>query len=152
VESWAERIERLLERVPTRAAPFSSLLAALADGGEAVSGQEDRILQQVADGQRGLKVIPDRLGPWLEWPYPGPAPSCPGRAGMGDPWIVACHPPSRGEGTDQGRFVGRMRESLLAWGRNVDDGSQVAVARWIGANGEAEKALGRFLTPPARRG
>jgi hypothetical protein len=146
VESWTGRIEKLLEGAPTRAAPFSRILQALAEDGVAVSGREDWILQRLAERGHQFKIIPDRLGPWLRWPSPARHQTPQRWRCESDPWIVAFHLPARTEDGQKGRFVGRIRECLLAWGRDVDEGSQVAVARWIGANGEAERALSHLLT------
>jgi hypothetical protein len=44
-----------------------------------------------------------------------------------------------------GSVVGKVQESLLAWGEELDTGSPRAVARWIDANWEAEEFLFRLF-------
>ena len=146
MDEWTERINKILDRAPTRATSFSRLLRALREEGVAVAGREDWILKRMIEQPETFKVIPDRLGPWVLWP---------GENGAGfsashsttsgcDPWIMTCSAASPAFGIE-GQVVGRIQESLQAWGQGIDDGSQVAVARWIGANKEAERAFGKFL-------
>ena len=152
MERWMERIKQILEEAPTRATPFSSLLEALARAGVAVGGREEWILRWLAEHPESFKVIPDRLGPWVRWPgmgggMPPPFPS----RGRADPWIMTCSLGSSSCG-EEPDVVGRIRESLQAWGQAIDEGSQAAVARWIGANKEAEKAFGMVVTPAHQSG
>ena len=151
MEGWTERIQEILDRAPTRAMSFSRLVGTLREEGMAVNGREEWILKRVGEHPEAFKVIPDRLGPWVLWPggkmvgsFPRPlkTPRC-------DPWILTRSPASPSLGLER-RIAGQIQESLQAWGQEIDDGSQVAVARWIGANKEAEKALGVVLS--AERG
>ena len=152
MEHWMERIEEILERAPTRAMSFTRLIVAMKDGGLAVEGREDWILKRVSELPETFRVIPDRLGPWVLWPEgrrPGVM-ACHLRTSVCDPWIMTCSPGSPAFAIE-GKFVGRVQETLQAWGREIDDGSQVAVARWIMANMEAERAFGRSLHPLTER-
>ncbi len=147
MEEWTERIKKILDRAPTRATSFSRLLGALREGGVAVAGREDWILKRMVEQPKTFKVIPDRLGPWVLWPGEkgaGSSVSHPTTSGS-DPWIMTCSVATPAFGIE-GQVVGRIQESLQAWGQGMDDGSQVAVARWIGANREAERAFGKFLS------
>ncbi|MCK5650179.1 MAG: hypothetical protein KAJ42_02325 [Gemmatimonadetes bacterium] len=146
MEEWTERIKKVLDRAPTRATSFSRLLGALRDDGVAVAGREDWILKRMTEQPETFKVIPDRLGPWVPWPErkgAGSSASHPTASGC-DPWIMTCLAASPAFGIGE-QVVSRIQEGLQAWGREIDDGSQVAVARWIGANKEAERAFGKFL-------
>lgn len=113
----------------------------------AVTGREEWILKRVGEHPETFKVIPDRLGPWVLWPgektdesssRPLKKPGC-------DPWILTRKSASPSLGIER-KIASQIQESLQAWGQEIDDGSQVAVARWIGANKEAEKALGIVLS------
>ena len=167
MEGWTKRIEKILDRAPTRAMSFSRLIRALREEGVAVAGREDWILKRVVEQPETFKVIPDRLGPWVLWqgerragfsaPHPrtsgcDPCGCDPGGWGPRgcDPWIMTCSAASSPFGIE-GKVVGRIQESLQAWGREIDDGSQVSVARWIGANKEAERAFGKFLSEETGR-
>jgi len=146
MEEWTERIKNILDRAPTRATSFSRLLGALREEGMAVAGREDWILKRMTEQPETFKVIPDRLGPWVPWPErkgAGSSASHPTASGC-DPWIMTCLAASPAFGIGE-QVVSRIQEGLQAWGREIDDGSQVAVARWIGANKEAERAFGTFL-------
>ncbi|MCJ7628096.1 MAG: hypothetical protein MUO50_06870 [Longimicrobiales bacterium] len=147
MESWTERIENILDRAPTRAMSFSRLVGTLREEGLPVAGREDWILQRVVEQPKTFKVIPDRLGPWVLWPRKrGAEISAPcSETPRCDPWIMTCSAASPSLGIER-EVVARIQESLQAWGREIDDGSQVAVARWIGANTEAEEALGSVLS------
>ncbi len=147
MESWTERIENILDRAPTRAMSFSRLVGTLREEGLPVAGSEDWILQRVVEQPQAFKVIPDRLAPRVLWPRePGAGISAPGSETYRcDPWILSCTAASPSSGIER-EVVARIQESLQAWGREIDDGSQVAVARWIGANKEAEAALGSVLS------
>jgi hypothetical protein len=147
MEGWTERIENILDRAPTRAMSFSRLISALREEGVPVAGRKEWILKRVAEQPEIFKVIPDRLGPWVLWPSEKGAgfSEPPPRTSGCDPWIMTCSATSSSFGIGR-RVVGRIQESLQAWGRELDDGSQVAVARWIGANKEAERAFGKFLS------
>jgi hypothetical protein len=152
MESWTERIEHILNRAPTRALSFSRILAALHEAGMNVGNRREWVLRSLMEQPDRFKVIPDRLGPWVFWPgekepgLRGPRP----RASGGDPWIMTCSTTAPSFGI-QRRIVGWVQESLQAWGREVDDGSQVAVARWIRANEEAERVVGEVLSEEAGR-
>ncbi len=152
MEGWTERIEKILDRAPTRAMSFSRLISALKEEGVSVAGREEWILKRMAEQPEAFKVIPDRLGPWVPLPrerragFSAPHP----RTSGGDPWIMTCSAPSSPFGTER-KVVSRIQESLQAWGREIDDGSQVSVARWIGANREAERVLGKILSEEMRR-
>ncbi|MFH1762940.1 MAG: hypothetical protein ABIF09_01995 [Gemmatimonadota bacterium] len=147
MEGWTERIENILDRAPTRAMPLSRLVGALKEEGLPVAGREDWILKRVVEQPESFKVIPDRLGPWVLWPEErgtGISAPLPGTFRC-DPWIMTCSAASPPLGIER-KVVARIQESLQAWGREMDDGSQVAVARWIGANKEAEEACGKVLS------
>jgi len=152
MEGWTERIEKILDRAPTRAMSFSRLISALREEGVAVAGREDWILKRVVEQPETFKVIPDRLGPWALRPgekragFSAPHP----RTSGCDPWIMTCSAASSSFGIER-KVVGRIQESLQAWGREIDDGSQVSVARWIGANKEAERVFGKFLSKETGR-
>jgi len=144
MREWTEQAQTILEQAPARAMSFSRLLKALAASGVVVAGREDWYLKRMTEQSEKFKVIPDRLGPWV---------SCLEKARAGspallkgdwpcDPWIMTCSDPTPSGGI-RGPLEGRIQESLQAWGRDIDVGSQVAVARWIQATREAEKALGR---------
>jgi hypothetical protein len=172
MEDWTERIEKILDQAPTRAMSFSRLISALREEGVAVAGREDWILKRVVEQPETFRVIPDRLGPWVlrpvdrgagsSAPHPrtsgwGPGGWDPGGCDPGgwgprgcDPWIMTCSAASSPFGIE-GKVVGRIQESLQAWGREIDDGSQVSVARWIGANKEAERTFVMFLSEETGR-
>jgi hypothetical protein len=147
MEVWTERIEEILDRAPTRAMPFSCLLKALIDQGADPHGREELILKRITEKPGTFRVIPGRLGPWAYQPHregcTAPVPTPPAR--VCDPWILSRSVPNQNLGSE-GRAWGRVQESLQAWGQELDTGSQAAVARWIGANWEAERALAPFLT------
>jgi hypothetical protein len=152
MEIWIERIEHILNRAPTRALSLSRLLTALKEAGITVGDRREWVLKRLIEQPDRFKVIPDRLGPWVLWPgekEPGLPEFRPRTSGC-DPWIMTCSPTSPSLGI-QRRMVGWVQESLQAWGRELDDGSQVAVARWIQANEEAERAFGAVLSEEAGR-
>ncbi len=147
MEGWMERIQTILDRAPTRAMSFSQLVGTLKEEGMLVTGREEWILKRVEEHPEAFKVIPDRLGPWVLWPgekMVGSLPRSLKTRGC-NPWILtrSTTPPSLGI---ERKIACQIQESLQAWGQEIDDGSQVAVARWIGANKEAEKALGLVLS------
>ena len=147
MERWTQRVKDILDGAPTRALPLSRLIRALKDDGVAEACREDWVLARLTERPERFRVIPDRLGPWVHWPSGGEGgrvPSHPRKSGP-DPWIMTCSPgpPPFGPGS---QVVGRIQEGLQAWGRSVDDGSQTAVARWIGANHEATKTFEEFFS------
>ena len=146
MDSWTEQVKRILDRAPTRALPLSRLLQLLREEGVAVSGREEWILRRITEQPEAFKVIPDRLGPWVVWAGEGDpgSPWYPSRRFGRDPWVMTCSPVTSSLGIE-GKVVGRIQESLQAWGRELDDGSPVAVARWIGANQKAARTFGEFF-------
>lgn len=152
MERWTRRVADLLDGAPTRALPLSRLIQTLKEDGLAEAGRREWILARLTEQRACFKVIPDRLGPWVPRPRAGVVgkiSSPPTGSGL-DPWIMTCSPGRPLSGLD-GQVMGRIRESLQAWGREVDDGSQTAVARWIGANHEAARALEAFFRPESSR-
>ena len=150
MERWTERIEHILNRAPTRALSLSRILTALHESGITVGDRREWILKRLTEQPDRFKVIPDRLGPWACWQAekePGPRETRP-RASACDPWIMTCSATFPAFGI-QRRIVGWVQESLQAWGLEVDDGSQVAVARWIRANEEAERVVAEVLSEEA---
>jgi hypothetical protein len=147
-----ETLSAILDEAPVGALPLSRVLRKLRKAGEAVPGSEGWILQRIKERPSRFRIIPDRLGPWNLWPEPLPAADGLTRINGpgGDPWVVALSGPRRAEGWED-RFVQKLKESLQAWARCVDVGSQVAIARWIGANREGEIAVGRTFTNRGRR-
>ena len=144
---WTERITGILGRAPTGAQPYSNLLQLLKELGPDPTGREELILKQMTEQPERFRVIPGRLGPWMNRAPRGGSPN-PGsrvQSRIGDPWILSNCAGAPNHGYEE-RVMGQIRESLQAWGKEVDTGSQGAVARWIGANREAERALGQFLT------
>jgi len=111
-----------------------------------VEGREEWILRSVVERSAVFKVIPDRLGPWVLWPAGKGArfPESPPGNLTCDPWIMVCSTAPAGFDAE-GRVMVRIQESLQAWGKEIDEGSQAAVARWIGANQEAERAFGKIF-------
>jgi len=147
MQDLTAQVQTILEQAPARAMALSRLLQALAESGVAMSGRKDWFLKRLAEQSEDFKVIPDRLGPWVSWPEkarPG-LPALLRKEWLPDPWVMACSDPGPTEG-GRGPLEGRIQESLHAWGRDVDTGSQVAVARWIQATREAERALERVTT------
>lgn len=145
MEDWTKEIQGILDRAPTRAMSFSRLLEEMRGAGFSVRGREDWILEGLLTQGDLFKVIPDRLGPWMEGPLPEGGGSGSGRGGPGkDPWILVCSESPATFGAEEA-VTGRIRESLRAWGREIDEDSPVAVARWIVANREAEQAVGKIL-------
>ena len=71
MEGWTEKVERILDRAPTRALPFSRVLESLRSQGATVVGREGWVLQRMVEDAETFKVIPDRLGPWVAWPDSG---------------------------------------------------------------------------------
>lgn len=171
MDKWTEKAREALEEAPVGAMSFSRLIQALRVTGVSVEGREDWILERMREQPDSFTVIPDRLGPWVR---------CQGKqgsetharspvGGRADPWILTRARAAPGYGTHE-RAIGRLQESIQSWGRDLDRESQVAVARWIRATREAEKALsGLFRTgtewagtprsttrppgrPPARKG
>lgn len=142
MELWMERVAAILDDAPARALPLSRLLSEIREQGEVVTGREAWILQRIRERPDRFRVIPDRLGPWNLWPEPSMMPvngrTLPGPTA--DPWIVTSSTARSGFGAE-GRFVGTVQETLQAWGWSVDVGSQVAIARWIRAHKEGEKAV-----------
>ena len=143
MQDWTQVVQTILEKTPARAMVFSRLLRALAASGVAIAGREDWFLRRLTEQPEEFKVIPDRLGPWVSWPEKARSgfPAFFGKEWLSDPWIMTCSDPNS-TGGDTGQVESRVRESLQAWGKNIDVGSQVAVARWIQAILEAERALG----------
>ena len=149
MDPWIEEIKDLLERTPTGAAPLSSLLESMKEAGILPEGREDWVLQRMAELDALFKVVPDRFGPWMAWPEEASPASgdSPGRTQRGDPWIMTWDPPPPHRGPE-GKLAGRVRESLQAWGRGLDDGSQASVARWIEVQREAGRTVTSCLTRP----
>ena len=118
MDSWTEQVKRILDRAPTRALPLSRLLQLLKEEGVAVSGREEWILRRITEQPEAFKVIPDRLGPWVVRAGDGEpvSPWFPSRRFGRDPWVMACSPVTPTLGLD-GQVVGRIQESLQAWGR-----------------------------------
>ncbi len=148
MESWEKRIERILDRAPTRAMALSQLVEAMRVQSSGPPGSPELILRRMKEDRERFKVVPDRLGPWST---PRSRPEAPGRRrgeGERDPWILIRTPPSHGTGPE-GRIVGQVQESLQAWGQGLDTGSQWAVARWIDANFEAQETLSCLIKRPA---
>lgn len=150
METWADRIEGLMERCPTGALPFSRILRDLERDGIAVQGRETWLFQRLRERTHRFKVLPDCLGPWMDWPGPDASESWRLRLGTGcrDPWVVMLNRRSATPLGSGQTLAARMQEALQAWGVELDDGSHTSVARWIEANGEAERALERLLTDP----
>ncbi len=146
MEVWTDKVRKILDGIPTQALPLSRVMSALGEMKVSEVGGAGRFLQGILDQPETFKVIPDRLGPWMRGSDPrsgqptsrGPLPL------LSDPWILTCSPSSASADSD-GRAVGRVGESLQAWGREIDDGSQVAVARWIEANGEVERVFQKLF-------
>ena len=123
MEGWTERITGILGGAPTGARPYAHLLQALRDKGPDPTGREALILQQMTEQPERFRVIPDRLGPWSGSPvstrllnrrFEGPFP-------IGDPWILSRSPNLPIHGYEE-RVMGQIRESLKAWGQEVDTG------------------------------
>jgi hypothetical protein len=150
LESWEKRIEGILDRSPTRAMSLSRLLEAVRAQSFGPVGSRDQILSRMKEESGRFKVVPDRLGPWAHLARPGrTAGRSEGEGPQGDPWILIKSPPQHAMGSE-GRVVGQVQESLLAWGQGLDTDSQRAVARWIDANWEAQEVLSSLFTPGAR--
>lgn len=146
MELLIEQVKTILNGSPTRSMPLSHLLRALSASGVCLDGRADWLIQRLMQNTELFRIIPDRLGPWIHWPDRlGAAPPIQGPPG--DPWIIAGPYPTNVSVTSQG-ILDRLRDTLTAWGWEVDDGSQVRIARWLQANREAELALKKLLNPP----
>jgi len=152
MDPWTEGARKILERSPTRAAPLSRLLTGLQEEGVEVRGREAWILKRISEEPALFRILPDRGSPFHRWPLtPTPEPSARhGRHRFGDPWILArpAPPPSFGI---RKQTVRRIQESLGAWGHCLDDGSPIAVARWVRATREAEETCSLILTERAEQ-
>lgn len=142
MEGWSHRVDAVLNRAPARAMPLSRLVRSLLAEGLAGTGGREWVLQRILEESEVFRVIPDRVGVWVHWPIPErPGPwSRPGSIHELDPWILSCTSLQTRMGPEE-KAVGRIQETIQAWGRDLDVGSQVAVARWIGATAAAERAV-----------
>lgn len=146
MEPLIEQVKTILNGSPTRSLPLSQLLRSLSASGIRLDGQVDWLIQRLKEHSDLFRIIPDRLGPWIHWPDKVAA-DPPIQGPPGDPWIMAGPCLLTLSGTSQG-ILDRLRETLMAWGWEVDDGSQVGIARWLQANREAGLALDELLNPP----
>ncbi len=138
MDPWIEGIQKILERAPTGALPFSRLLEELRADGLAVEGRERWILSRISEEPGRFKLIPDRRRLGTGWrPDKESRPPVSPRLARRSPWVLSL----QGILPDPGRKspLGRLQEGLRAWGREVDEGSGIAVARWIRANEEGER-------------
>ena len=115
--------------------------------GVAVAGRESWILKALSERDDLFRIIPGSRGAWARfakerWEFPGsPHPSWT----AGEAWVMSRRRPPPAFGVSE-RARRKLREGLQAWGREVDDGSQVAIARWIRANREGERACRGFVS------
>ena len=151
MEILTEKVKTILNGSPTRTMPLSQVLRSLSASGICMEGRAGWLIQRLTEDSDHFRVLPDRLGPWIQWPerhgITNPSQDFPG-----DPWVMAGPHSPDGSRAPSG-VIARLQETLSAWGWKVDDGSQVGVARWLQANREAEHALERLLSPsgdPAR--
>jgi hypothetical protein len=142
MEGWSHRVDAVLNRAPARAMPLSTLVRSLSAEGLAGAGGREWVLQRIQEESEVFRAIPDRIGVWVHWPVPErPGPwSLPGSVPEPDPWILSCTSLQTRVGPEE-KAVGRIQETIQAWGRGLDVDSQVAVARWIGATAAAERAV-----------
>lgn len=146
MELLVEQVRAILNGSPTRSMPLSQLMKSLPASGVRLDGGADRVVQHLTEHSDQFRVIPDRLGPWTHWPAEhGGRP--PGHDPQGDPWILAGPQSTPERGASQ-CLLDRLRDTLMAWGWEVDEGSQVGIARWLQANREAGLALNELLSPP----
>jgi hypothetical protein len=159
MDPWIAGARRILERSPTGAAPLSRLLAQLGEEGVEVEGREPWILKRLSEQPRLFRVLPKPGKPFRGCPpfplwEPDPHRARGGlteptphqfRGGLGEPWVLASSTSAPRFGSGD-KAVGRIQETLGAWGRSLDEESPRAVARWIQATLEAEGACSHFLT------
>lgn len=154
MEGWTEKVRRILDGTPTRALPLSRVMSALTEAKALDGCGAGLFLQRILDQPETFTVIPDRVGPWMRGSLPCTSHSTRPGTGTGtgtgqpDPWILTHTPGAAPFGAEE-RALSCVGESLQAWGREIDDGSQVAVARWIGATGEVEKMFRKLFTREA---
>lgn len=146
MELLVERIKAILNGSPTRTMPLSQLLESLSDSGVQLEGRTEWLVQRLSENSDLFRIIPDRLGPWIQWPDRLGA-ARPKQGYPGDPWIMAGPNPNHESGRSLD-LLDRLRETLMAWGWEVDDGSQVGIARWLQANREAGLAVEKLLNSP----
>ncbi len=150
MEAWNEHLKTILDRAPTRAMPLSTLVQSLNRLGGSQESRKDLVIKAAGSQQESYRIIPNRLGPWAQHPKRrrSLSPVQPENGWEPDPWVLTWSGP-RGLDGPQGRMIEQLTDSLGAWGKEVDVGSPSSVARWIGANREAERAL-KCLTTSGR--
>ncbi len=146
VSRWFETLREILDRAPTRALPLTTLRLQLRAQGVPMPGGPAWLRKSLEEND-GFRVIPARRGPWARWATEAPpmarAPegtrAGDGRGGEKTPeaWILLRQPVSLAYGPRE-RTLSRIREGLLAWGEELDEGSPSSVARWIRANRQLE--------------
>ena len=146
MEPWLDGVRRILARTPTGTLPFSEILEALSSEGMGQGPDPHWLLEAVAARADLFRVIPLARGPWAYWQEgAGRERSLPGRAQRrDDPWILLLRPPRAGLGRADWVFQ-RMREGLVAWGRDLDDASPPSVARWLRAAREGTRMWAHLM-------
>jgi len=145
MDSRIGRVTELLNHSPAGSLPLSRLVQLLEGQGGSSREEPQELLSRLVTTQESFRVIPDRLGPWLDWPgarNPDRWSANPTPWGE-DPWILPRRPIPSPPAPDDG-IEGLLRECLQAWGWGMDDGSTQAVGRWISANREAERWWGNL--------
>ena len=140
MESWTTGVANALKATHTRSMPLSRVRAHLLREGHKEAQNEGWFLTRLKDAAPSFRVIHDRVGPWT---------GC--RCGRGgpqgrelppeDPWVLWLEAePVDGAVGMEGLAAAKLRECLQTWGRDLDEASPSAVARWIRASLETRGA------------
>jgi hypothetical protein len=141
MEHWMEGVRQVLARAPTGTLAYSQVLQELARENHGESPDPRWLLNAVAGRKDLFRVVPFPMGPWARWldQVQMEGSGCNHRSVRDDPWILLLRIPETGIGPAES-VLDRLRRGLREWGRALDEGSPVAVARWIRANREAARA------------
>lgn len=113
----------ILSRSPTPALPLPRLVEAIAEETGSYVAPVERILTELRSCPDHFRVLDPMIGPWRRaTTRPGEVPPW-----GPDTWVLGLHPGSRSSSP----VSVRTAESLRCLGREIDENSATAVARWL---------------------
>ncbi|MFO8173987.1 MAG: hypothetical protein ACQET1_03500 [Gemmatimonadota bacterium] len=142
MEQWIQETRQILERSPTGALPLSDIREELRRSGIHLGARDGWLLTALEARNDLFRIVRASAGPWASGLLPSE-----GVTILEDPWIVLQEFPSRGFGLGE-QILARIRETVQALGRCVDDGSPSGVARWIRVNQEGARTCRALLGWP----
>ena len=145
MEPMLEQTARILFRHPAAALPLRSVAREVQRETPGPGPELHFLLKVLEEHPARFRVVNPWLGPWTSM-EPGRSEDYAGYRGrlqedglLAGPWIVALEHPAAGSSIDEDGTAARLRESLHAVVRSVDEGSTASLARWLGLVREAAR-------------